>query len=201
VQSVCGTALVVCDDRVVERFDRDFDKSLASPRTALIGSCATNARFFRRAAIERVGNFSLAYKYVSDRDWLTRWHEARLVTIPISKIVYRYQQHPGSLTFDADRRRELQIREELVRLARHWKETKATPETRRIAAMLEGRCVAYLAIACARDKRLADAWHWLTDDGGRVSFGPITTILQSAPDWAIELLRRRHPSVLKALFV
>jgi len=184
VQAVCGTALVVQDDRIVERFDRELDKSLASPRTALIGSCSTNARFFRRTAMERVGNFSLEFKYVSDRDWLTRWYEAGFVTGTIPNVVYRYRQHPESLTFDADRLRELVIREELVRLARYWRNNViASKETKYYAARLEGRCLAYLVLMALQRGQFSEAKRWLVDEDGRASVSPIAAVIRSGPDW------------------
>jgi glycosyltransferase involved in cell wall biosynthesis len=190
VQSVCGTALVVENGRVVTRFDRVTDKSLATPRTTFIGSCAPNARFFRRTAMARIGPFSLDYKYVSDRDWLTRWYEAGLATATIPNVVYRYEQHPESLTFDADRRRELAIREELMQLARHWrKKIDATEEAKHYAAMLEGRCRAYLAIAALRECRFGDIKRWLIDEDGR-AIGPLSTLVRSGPDWLVETVKR-----------
>jgi glycosyltransferase involved in cell wall biosynthesis len=195
VLSVCGTALLVENDRVVTRFDNAADKSLASPRTTLIGSCAPNARFFRRSAMAKVGAFSLDYKYVSDRDWLTRWYEAGLVTAAIPNVVYRYQQHPGSLTFDADRRGEIAIRAELVQLARHWRKTVgARDETRHCATMLEGRCRAYLAIRAAREGRFEEIRCWLIEADGHASMGPLAAIVSSGPDWMIEALKRRWRS-------
>jgi glycosyltransferase involved in cell wall biosynthesis len=189
-QAVCGTALVVQDDLIVERFDRDFDKSIASPRTTLIGPCSTNARFFLRAAIKRVGKFSLEYKYVSDRDWLTRWYEEGFVTATIPNVVYRYRQHPGSLTFDVDRSRELAIREDLVRLARYWRNNvRASKETRYYATLLEGRCLAYLALAALQGHQFSEVRHWLIDKDGRASIDPIAAIIRSGPDWIFETLK------------
>jgi glycosyltransferase involved in cell wall biosynthesis len=184
VQAVCGTALVVQDDRIVERFEREVDKSLASPRTSLIGSCSTNARFFRRTAMARVGKFSLEYKYVSDRDWLTRWYEAGFVTGSIPNVVYRYRQHPESLTLDADRLREVAIREELVRLARYWRNNvQASKETKYYAAQLEGRCLAYLALTALQGGQFREARRWLVDEDGRASVSPIAAVIRSGPNW------------------
>jgi glycosyltransferase involved in cell wall biosynthesis len=192
VHSVCGTALVVANNRVVTRFDNETDKALASPRTTFIGSCAPNARFFRRTAMEKIGPFSLDYKYVSDRDWLTRWYEAGLLTATIPNVVYHYRQHPGSLTFDADRDRELAIREELVQLARHWRKMiGASDEVKHYAAMVEGRCRAYLAISAVREFRFGDVRRWLIDEDGRASVGPFATVVRSGPDWIVETFRRR----------
>jgi glycosyltransferase involved in cell wall biosynthesis len=188
-QAVCGTALVVADGRIMTTLDRDHEKALLSPRTALIGSCSPNARFFRRAAMDRVGPFSLDYRYVSDRDWLTRWYEAKLPTATIPNVVYRYQQHPGSLTFDLDRRHELAIREEMLRLARRWRaDPAASAETKQISTLLEGRCIATLSIAALRDRRIADAIRWVLDDHGHYSLGPIASVVRSGTDW----LRQRQ---------
>jgi glycosyltransferase involved in cell wall biosynthesis len=189
--AVCGSALLIDNDRVVYVFDREDDKLLLSPRTSLIGSCIPNARFFRRAAMKQIGPFNTAYPYVADRDWLTRWYEAGLRTAAVTGDVYRYRQHAGSLTFDLDRRRELAIREDLMRLARYWRHhPTASAETRRIAVFLEGHCVAKLATAALREGRIADAARWIFDSDGRYSLSPIMSVAHSAIDW----LRERRGS-------
>src|SRR5690348_13304573 len=183
-QAVCGTALMIADHQVVTAFDDQAAKALASPRISLIGSCMLNARFMRRSAVTRIGSFSLDYKYVSDRDWLTRWYEARLSTVTIGDVVYRYRQHPGSLTFDADRRGELLIREELLRLARRWRnDDSVSAETRHVAVLLEGRCIAKLAASAVREHRIADAARWLCEIEGRRSADPIMSIARAGTDW------------------
>jgi len=183
-QAVCGTALMVADDQVVAAFDQPSAKALASPRIALIGSCALNARFMRRTAIMRIGAFDPDYKYVSDRDWLMRWYEAGLSTVTIDDVVYRYRQHAGSLTFDAARSGELPIRKDLLRLARHWRNNPAaSAETRRIALALEGRCIAALAGAALRERQIADAARWLCEIDGRRSPGPMISVVSGAIDW------------------
>jgi glycosyltransferase involved in cell wall biosynthesis len=191
VQAVCGTALVVAGDRVVNVFDDDADKSLASPRTALIGACTLNARFIRRDAMVRVGPFDLDYRYVSDRDWLARWYEAGLATVTIPNVVYRYRQHPGSLTFDADRQREQAIREELLRLARRWRDdSSARSETRRMAALLEGRCVATLAAMALRKGNMTEFGRRLFMDQEQMSLAPLASILRGGLDWLGQLPKR-----------
>lgn len=195
-QAVCGTSLVVADGKVVTKFDDEAAKSLASPRTTLIGSCAPNARFFRREAMTRIGPFSLDYKFVSDRDWLTRWYEAGLPTATIPNVVYRYRQHPGSLTFDADRRRELAIREELIRLARRWRQdAAASPQTRRMARLLEGRCVAMLAATALGEGRIVEFWRWLFESEGRSSVAPLVSVIRGGFDWAGQAVQRPSPPV------
>src|SRR4051812_12360563 len=183
-QAVCGTALVVVRDRIVAVFDNEADKSLASPRTALIGSCTPNARFFRRAAMARVGTFSLDYEYVSDRDWLTRWYEAGLATAAIPEVVYRYRQHAGSMTFDADRKRETAIRAELLALARRWtRDAAASGKTRTMARALEGRCVFALFATALRRGRFMDAARLLTMKDGRLTPSVLGSLSIGGADW------------------
>src|SRR3981081_2651014 len=184
-QAVCGTALLIVHDRIIAAFDKEADKSLASPRTTLIASCAPNARFFRRAAMARIGTFSLDYKYVSDRDWLTRWYEASLVTATIPNVVYRYRQHAGSMTFDADRKRETAIRAELLVLARRWtRDVSASPKTRTIARALEGRCVFALFAAALRDGKFMDAARLTTMKDGRLTLSALGSLAIGGADWA-----------------
>jgi len=173
--AVCGTALIFAEHGIVARFDDVRDKTVSSPRSALISAgCSVNARFFRPDAVARVGAFHVDYRYVADRDWLVRWYEAGLTTVTIPDVVYRYRQHAGSLTFDADRRRERGLREELIQLARHWRDDgEASAATRRAAMLLEGRCVGMLAAQAMRAGRFGESALWLFQRDGRPSFAPL----------------------------
>lgn len=194
-QAACGTALLVEQDRVVMTFDREADKLLASPRTALIGSCIPNARFFRRSAMAQVGPFSLKYRFVGDRDWLTRWYEAGMKTVAVAQPVYRYGQHAGSLTFDRDRSSETAIRIELIALAQRWRtDPTASDATRRMAQLLEGRCRSAVALNALRAGRMVEAIHWLFKDQGRASSAPLAMTARAAFDWLAERLHARRTS-------
>jgi glycosyltransferase involved in cell wall biosynthesis len=173
--AVCGTALVSSEHRIVARFDDARDKTLASPRNALISAgCSINARFFRRDAMVRVGAFNADYRYVADRDWLVRRYEAGLTTAAIPDVVYRYRQHADSLTFDADRCREQGLRQELIHLARHRRDNReASAQTMRAAMLLEGRCVGALAAQAMPAGRLAESARWLFQRDGRPSLAPL----------------------------
>jgi glycosyltransferase involved in cell wall biosynthesis len=181
--AVCGSACLAEGDRIIAEFADEADKALRSPRTVLIGACIPNARFFRRAAMTAVGPFSLDYRFVADREWLMRWYEQGRTTVPIGAPVYRYQQHAGSLTFDRDRRSDREIRRELIRLAQRWRrDGAASPQTRRMAALLEGRCRASLALGALRDGRLRDAGRLLLIDEAHADFVP-AMIARSGLDW------------------
>jgi glycosyltransferase involved in cell wall biosynthesis len=191
VQSVCGAALLVEDDRILEVFDDEADKVLSSARTSLIGNCITNARFFRRAAMAEIGPFRLDYRYVADRDWLTRWHERGSPIAALARPVYRYRQHSGSLTFRSGRN-EYAIRQELLRLARCWRDDpSASADTRTIARRLEGRCLATLAGMDLRALRFGDAARRLFLEKDRWSLAPAVAVLHGAVDWVAQ--RRRRP--------
>jgi glycosyltransferase involved in cell wall biosynthesis len=193
VDAVCGTALLVQNGRTVASFGRTEELLLSSPRGPLIGSSMINARFFRRAAMERIGHFSLEYRYVADRDWLVRWYEAGLRSAAIPRPLYRYQQHAGSLTFDLNRKNELAIREELVRLGRTWRRNpNAKGETRKIASLLEGRCIAKLAIDALQNARPADAARWIFCENGNYSLRPLHSVVRSCFDWTWQRTFRRN---------
>jgi hypothetical protein len=140
----------------------------------------------------RIGTFSLDYKYVSDRDWLTRWYEAGLVTATIPNVVYRYRQHAGSMTFDADRKRETAIRAELLALARRWtRDAAASRKTRTMARALEGRCIFALFATALRRGRFMDAARLMTMKDGRLTMSVLGSLAIGGADWAAARLVNR----------
>lgn len=189
--AVCGTSLLKDENRNLAIYDREGDKALTSPRSVFMGSCTPNARFFRREAMQAIGPFNLDYRYIADRDWLARWFESGNTTIPLSETVYTYRQHPGSMTFDAASSNNDKIRAELLLLAQRWRsDDQASETTRHFATLLEGRCIARLAIAAIRDYKLADAIRRIASNAdNRVSLAPIKLISLSSADWVLEKLR------------
>jgi glycosyltransferase involved in cell wall biosynthesis len=47
VHAICGSAILVTDERIVTTFEDDATKLMTSPHTLLIGQPVPNARFFR----------------------------------------------------------------------------------------------------------------------------------------------------------
>jgi hypothetical protein len=182
-QAVCGAAALVEDGQVVRIYDSEADKRMTSPRTALIGRCIPNARFSRRSAMAAIGAFAIEYRYVADRDWLTRWQEAGLVTAAIPQRVYRYRQHAGSLTFDPGGPHTSAIRADLLALAQKWRSsTTASHETRRIAALLDGRCRAMLALEALQRADLGNTARLLFSNGERPSVAPNGRVIGASID-------------------
>jgi glycosyltransferase involved in cell wall biosynthesis len=169
--SVCGAARLIAAGETIEVYDREEDKRLISPRTALLGASLINARFFRRAALERIGPFSLDYRIVSDRDFLMRAIVRGLRTKPIAPLVYSYRLHHSSLSFSGEASRRPVIWQELLSVARYWSEAQeASPEAKRVARALEGRCLGRLMQSAIRERRPGDAWRLISDgDRGLLS--------------------------------
>jgi glycosyltransferase involved in cell wall biosynthesis len=182
-QAVCGTAILEAATGTIATFDSADDKSLTSPRTALLGSCIINARFFRREAITAIGTFDLRYRFVADRDWLTRWYEVCMMTVAVPNIVYRYRQHASSLTFDGAGKQRSIIYRELLGLAQHWRSAPAaSTKTQHIAMLLEGRCRGRLAITALKHGRLDEVFRLLCLNGRSLSPAPIMAVLNAAID-------------------
>jgi glycosyltransferase involved in cell wall biosynthesis len=183
--AICGGAVLVNEGRVVEIYNRETDKTLASPRPIFIGACIPNARFFRRDAIRRVGDFRVDYRFIADRDWLARFYKNKLITVALPNQVYRYRQHPGSLTFGGNPARQHAIREELLRMAREWRDDAGAPEDlRHFAELLEGRCTSWLIGAAIRRGDWAAATRLATDNGHGCWPPPAVAMLRSALDVA-----------------
>ena len=157
--SVCGSARLVAGGETIETYGREEDKRLTSARTALLGASIVNARFFRKTALDRIGPFSLAYRVVSDRDLLMRAITRGLRTKPIGPLVYTYRRHHASLSFSGEAAQRPVIWQELLGLARHWGQAEeASPETKRVARALEGRCLGRLLQSELRAGRPDNAW-------------------------------------------
>ena len=180
--SVCGAAQLTTGGEAIEVYDREEDKRLISARTALLGASMINARFFRKSALDRIGPFSLDYRIVSDRDFLMRAITRGLRTQPVQSLVYTYRRHHASLSFSGEAGQRPVIWQELLGVARHWATAdEASPETKRVARTLEGRCLGRLVQSELRAGRPADAWRLITH-GERGLLGNLATVGQGLID-------------------
>ena len=191
-ESVCGAARLVAGDETIEVYDRDEDKRLISARTALLGPAIINARFFRKAALDRIGPFSLTYRISADRDFLMRAVSLGLRTKAIAPLVYTYRRHHGSLSFSGDAAQRPAICQELLTIARTWSEAEAAePSDRRIARALEGRCLGRLVQQDLAGGRPQDAWRLMLS--GRGLPRNLTALASGALDAAVARIAVRTP--------
>ena len=180
--SVCGSARLLADGEVIEVYDREEDKRLTSARTALLGASIVNARFFRRPALDRIGPFSTEFRIVSDRDFLMRAITLGIRTKAIDNLVYTYRRHHASLSFSGEAAQRPTIWPELLAVARVWSEAEgASPETKRVARALEGRCLGRLIQQELGAGRPGDAWRLLSQ-GERGLLGNLGAVGQGIID-------------------
>jgi glycosyltransferase involved in cell wall biosynthesis len=66
---------------------------------ATLGNPSMNAWFFRAAVFAQIGVFDASYRVAGDREFMLRLACSGLRCGQISKLLYRYRIHPGSLTF------------------------------------------------------------------------------------------------------
>ena len=99
-----------------------------SVKNVTVGHPFINARFFRRKVFEQVGLFELRYPIAADRDFLIRAALRGLPDAPVTRLLYRYRWHPGSLTMNAGNASFLQGMRDGLEIARHYLSTgRLTP--------------------------------------------------------------------------
>ena len=147
---VCGVAELFDEHGTIARYGDPRDLGLDA-HSALIGAAIPNARFFRADVFRQIGRFSLAFRTVADREFLSRAVMASLISVPLQQLVYRYRRHDHSLTFAGGATFEEGFIRELLRLATAVGENPACPRSLRSKARaLEGRCRLRLAAVMLR---------------------------------------------------
>ncbi|MBV9998586.1 MAG: glycosyltransferase [Verrucomicrobia bacterium] len=91
-----------------------------SLKNVTVGHPLINARFFRRKVFEQIGLFDLRYPIAADRDFLIRAALRGLPDAPVTRLLYRYRWHAGSLTMNAGNASLLQGMQDGLEIARHY---------------------------------------------------------------------------------
>ena len=101
-QAVTGAALVSGQSASGETIsgERFQPQNADLLQLAATGNPFFNAWFFRRAVFEQIGRFDASLHIAADREFMLRFALSRPRYAVISPMVYHYQQHAGSLTFD-----------------------------------------------------------------------------------------------------
>ena len=76
----------------------DASRKKLSAENIVLGEPMINARLIKKNAFEKLGGFSLEYSLASDRDFLLRAAETRVVQCQVDSLTYRYRWHAGSST-------------------------------------------------------------------------------------------------------
>lgn|SRR5487761_461466 len=111
---------------IVVARDHDRDEGLWLPEHTF-GVPGFNGRFFRRRVFEHIGDFTDAYVIAADRHFLLRALLAGLKAKHVGgRVGLCYRSHPGSATFNPERRQTLAIGREHVRMAEEFLRTRRT---------------------------------------------------------------------------
>jgi glycosyltransferase involved in cell wall biosynthesis len=125
-------------------------------RNLTFGVPVINARFFRRALIERVGAMDLRYAIAADREWLLRVAMKQPREVILDRTVIAYRDHADSLTLRAHVPAAVRYRAEHLDIAERYLPTLAGEDARLFRAWHREES-AMLALGLALEGRLADA--------------------------------------------
>lgn len=84
------------------------------------GSTAINAHFFRRRVFEKHGLYNTDFAICADRELLIRFKLAGISTLRVAQVFYRYLEHEGSTTLNAERRNDMVMRNEHIAIAQNY---------------------------------------------------------------------------------
>jgi glycosyltransferase involved in cell wall biosynthesis len=137
---------------------RDLELNL---RNVLRQAPVVNARFYRRAWIAAVGALDTGLTIAADREWLLRMARQSPRQRVIPECVYRYREHPGSLTVHSTKRNVARYRAEHADLAeRHLREPGLSGSGARLLRSFHRRETATLAGWALREGRHSEFRHW-----------------------------------------
>ena len=126
----------------------------------LTGNPVFNTRFFRRRFLERVGQFDLDFPIGADREWLLRAALANPRQTVLPSLVYRYREHPGSLTIHRTDRNVLRWRAEHVMMGDKLLREDLTPDARTALRRFHTRESAALAVNSLFSCDFSRSWQW-----------------------------------------
>lgn len=142
VMAVAGHAIVFYESiegklEVIDKYSPE-DGTLLERSTT--GGNYFNAWFFRKSVFEKIGKFNIEYRIAGDRELMLRFALNNLHYVTINRLIYKYRQHAGSLTFDAtDQKREWSAREHLRMTGLYLRDDTLLPQTRKLLIKLRTR--------------------------------------------------------------
>lgn len=124
---------------------------------ATIGNPSMNAWFFRAAVFVQIGVFDASYRVAGDREFMLRLACSGLKCGQISKLIYRYRIHPGSMTFGGNRAIWNTVVAEHNRMtAEYLSQTALSKRARNLITQARTRETLRMAIRCARNRHWSD---------------------------------------------
>jgi glycosyltransferase involved in cell wall biosynthesis len=121
---------------------------------ATLGNPSMNAWFFRAGVFARIGVFDASYRVAGDREFMLRLACSGLRCKQVSKLIYRYRIHPGSLTFGGNEEIWETIVSEHNRMTADYLRKRAlSKRARSLIARTRTRETLQMAIRSARNRR------------------------------------------------
>jgi glycosyltransferase involved in cell wall biosynthesis len=121
---------------------------------ATLGNPSMNAWFFRAAVFAQIGVFDASYRVAGDREFMLRLACSGLRCGQISKLVYRYRIHPGSMTFGGNEEIWETIVSEHNRMtADYLRKPALSKRARSLLTRTRTRETLQMAIRSARNRR------------------------------------------------
>ena len=166
IMAVAGCATVFYEPArgKMEIVGRYSPKEKTLLECSTIGSNYFNAWFFRDTLFKKIGGFDANYRIAGDKDFMLRLALNNLRYTTIDKLVYRYRQHPGSLTFhDTDQRREQSAREQLIMTAHYLNNEKLSDLERKLLIELRTRQTVDMAARSLRVWNFRKSVYYFTE--------------------------------------
>lgn len=131
--SICGGASIFEVNHLSQKhtkaiFNHSVYKDLRLD-TITYGMPIINARFFRKAVYDRIGQYDIQYRIAADREFLLRAYVAGIKTLNLEKIIYHYRHHSGSLTINNIKTHLTdELHPEYLKILSDYKKTTSLPK-------------------------------------------------------------------------
>lgn len=145
---------------------RSFDSGILDHllEKSILGDSPINAFFFCSNVFNLIGNFDDTYQIVADREFVFRLSLAGLVGLEIPQLLYRYREHPGSMTFDMskDKFREI-VDEQLLWTNKYLRILSISKEARKFLGDLRTQITIRICAHCLRERNFARAYFYMRE--------------------------------------
>jgi len=142
--AIRGGAIVFEDQgngarRIVAQYTAPSDADTSFSRTVL-GVPVINTYFFRKDVYDQIGLYDTSYRIAADRDFILRATLAGVRCSHMDRVVYRYRQHPGSLTISRKAIPWFKIRDEHLEMAENYMSIEGVlPDAKSVLKLLHSR--------------------------------------------------------------
>jgi glycosyltransferase involved in cell wall biosynthesis len=166
---------------------------MLSPQLVTLGIPIINARFFRKRVYDRVGLYDDSYRIAADREFLPRVMAAGIRSLQLTRRVYWYRQHPGSLTIiNAGPFRQATLREYLRVAESYLGRGGVSSEVKSACRAWHRREAAEGLIQSVKERSFLDGLRYWLRGWHHDGWWPVALMALALPRLASWLSRRWH---------